>query len=481
MAVTTIPVSNLDSESDLFDWLANELVTNHRFVEKTRRGLVVDNDIVIVLERPQAETFHNETPLTFMLQKGTNSESTINRSMTFNMSPSLFTECFELVAEDAAVVINWDGTNNRIELDATSSFTNWTTAGYSNGDLLRIANAANSANDGYFQISSISNGPLSSLDRITINTSPTFNNVNNTVTGNDIDDTVTASGEPNATFTTLPQETSNPLWNVDARSNDFLFNWGVAPVASLAPWVSGTLITSPTSDQATPEEPLQFIVILETQTGFYRQFGWGELVKVIPAVEGAWWASGSVWNEGSDIDVASHNHFVQGPWSTTWSSNFNSNNAAPSFWIPNFALSSGGDGQEYGWGWHNCPAYGSASFDAPTQFCAAITPHIAGTGKHLIGFSPSAFSGQSERWPLTVYGGFGDRAYSTNTSGECAVVGVIPDIFIADITNVDAGTTFQDQFGEKFLVVPFYTKTGSGINSSEKWGYLIRNEDLVVT
>ena len=58
---------------------------------------------------------------------------------------------------------------------------------------------------------------------------------------------------------------------------------------------------------------------------------------------------------------------------------------------------------------------------------------------------------------------------------------IIPDVFVADITNLDAGSVFQDpNTSEKFLVIPFYTKAGRDNGSTEKWGYLIRNPDLTV-
>ena len=115
------------------------------------------------------------------------------------------------------------------------------------------------------------------------------------------------------------------------------------------------------------------------------------------------------------------------------------------------------------------------------MWTAALFPHYLGNGREVIGLSPSPFSGQSERWPLMFFlGQAADRNYNTERS-EHSPAGIIPDVFIADITNVDAYSDFDDDYGERFMVVPFYTKAGSGNGSSEKWGYLIRNPDLTLT
>lgn len=481
MPVTDVPASALDNTSDLMAWLADELVANYHFTEKVRYNPDIPTDeISIILERLQATTYHNETDLTLMLYKNTATD-TNNRAFSFNMSPSSYDDCFPFTAEQS-VVVDWDSTNNRIEIQS-GDFTNWSTAGYENGDVLQVSGAATAAHNGLFSISSITNdGGGGTLNRVTVNVTGQYNDV----VADDLGDTITvrALPTPAGTFSGIANvsddiRTIDPFWNVTGRSNEILWNWGMSGLEA-GNYVRARLITSPTADSATPSEELYFILIVESQTDVYRQMSFGEAVKAVDAVTGCWFASGSDFQTAQDID-AENNSWLQGiAGSTSYNENFNTAGSPFCVWAPNYA-GVATDTNEYGFGWHMAGAYGSGvSFDAPTQFFLGVIPHYWGNGKELIGYSPSAFSGQSERWPITCYGGFGNRGYVAS-GGTYAPLCTIPDVFLAEITNVDAYSVFEDDYGERFLVVPIYSKAGSGDGSSEKWGYLIRNPALVVT
>jgi len=295
----------------------------------------------------------------------------------------------------------------------------------------------------------------------------------------DVGDTITVSLDQN--YKVPPGAPLNPStgkFNVAPQSNDLLWGWGVEHMGATFPYLRARLITSPTSGSATPSEELYFYVIIEVDIDIYTKFGFGEVVKLLPW-EGGHFVSGDEYNDALDMDT-DNNNFLQGPAAAeNYDASGNANNAPPGVWTNDW--NSANNTQEFGFGWMLSPARGGASFDAPTHYTAAILPHMRGNGKEIFGYSPSPFSGQSERWPIYWFGGFNQRDYSNGTGAEVAPMAIFPDVFLAEITNVDAYSVFQDTFGEKFMVVPVHTKSGSGVGSSEKWGYLFRNPDLVVT
>jgi len=471
MSVVDIPVSALDNESDLMDWLATELVTNHRFVEERRTGSVAGNDLIVFLSRPGSETYLGATHipnLLLLLEKGDNTEGASNKSFSFNIAFDTFDNIVQTVAP-AAITVDFDTTGNGSIQVLSGAFTNWTTAGYTNGDWVYITNAATAGNNGYFAISTIS---TTTLTNDTINLVPTGSGGPQDLAASDLSDAITVEGQlTNSGLATMTG------FSVSARSDTVKWNWGVDKMGSTAPYLRARLITNPTSNSATPSEPLSFIVVVEVDTDIYRKFGFGEVVKLVDYT-GGFWASGDLWNEATDVDGQTVTPmFCQGVvGSITYSENLNSN-AAP-FAVYSADWIATGTSDENGRGWFFSGSYGSSSFDAPTQYPMA-TFHYLGSAAELIGYSPSAFSGQSERWPIVCFAGFGNKLAASGYT--LAPMCIVPDVFLADITNVDAYSVIQDDYGEKFMVVPMYTKAGSGVGSSEKWGYLIRNPDLTVT
>lgn len=469
MAVVDIPIGNLDNESDLMDWLAVELVTNHRFVEKRRTGTVAANNLIVMLERPQAETYHNDSPMLLLLEKGVNTESAVDKSFSFNLSPMLYTAAVETTTPQS-ITVNIDISNLADQfLDITAgAFTNWTSAGYTNGEFIRISNAATSGNNGLYEITSRQNG-TSTDSRLNIRE----------VANGGIKDFVAGATADVITVVEERGPLSSALGFVNTPINETIkWNCAVAPMASVAPYLTGRLITNPTSNSATPSEPLNFIVIIQTDLGIYRQFSFGEVVKLVP-FDGGLYLSGSYFDASLDNDN-NHIHWLQGSAASNYTNSSNANNAPLAVYSSDWT--GAGVTNAEGRGWLLSGAYGGSTLgDAPTHYPMMVLPHYLGNGKELFGYSPSGFSGQSERWPITLFGGFGNKQYTLTTVATVGPMAVIPDIFLADITNVDAYSVFQDDYGEKFLVVPMYTKSGSGVGSTEKWGYLIRNPSLVVT
>jgi hypothetical protein len=471
MAVVEVPLANLDSVSDLMDWLAGELVTNHRFVEKRRTGDVAGDDITLVLERPNTETFHQDYgALQLLLEKDNNTDSTLNKAFSFNVAPNTYVSAFELVAPQT-VTVDFDATLNRI-VAVSGAFTNWVTAGYTTAMYVVVENAVDAGNNGIYNISSFTTTTVANDTLVIL---PVASNGNKDVAATQTGDSISVRGELQNENVALGD--TNGGFVCSPRDNEILWNWPMAPMESEAPFLRARLITNPTSNSATPSEPLQFILIVETDTDKYVQMGFGEVVKLV-GYTGGLWASGSWFDE--TLDVGNENNpFCQGKDTNAgYSENLNSNNAP--FAVQSTDWIASGHTNANGRGWFLSGAFGSISFDAPTHFPMA-TLHYRNSLAEVLFSSPSAFSGQSERWPIVCFAGFGNKQYTSGASPTVAPMCVVPDIFIADITNVDAYSVFQDDFSEKFMVVPMFTKAGSGVGSTEKFGYLIRNPDLVVT
>lgn len=466
MPVLDVPLASLDNSSDLMDWLANELVTNHHFTEKRRLGNVTDNDIELVVERALGDTFHGHTML-LALDKGANTETATNKEFQFNLAPKTYEATYRTTTPDAGLIVNWSVVNNEIVLQPGSTSTSWVTLGYSTGELIRISNAATGANDGLYEIITIS---TDTLTQDTLEFKDVSAGGSKDVDTADTSDTITGVEEI-ANLNNVPhfyngERTKSVAWS--------------APMSHMddAPYQRARLITSEDSDSASPTVPLYFILIVETSvTGVFRQMVFGEVEKLVD-FNGGLFFSGGHFSDTSDIDTSIHNSWCQGYVGAGRGESSNGGNSPGGVWSDDWV--SGIDTEENGWGWLGFGAYGTVLGDAPTHYTAAILPHFLGIGKDIVGYSPSGFSGQSERWPLMVFGAINTKSYIT-TEVEVAPMCIIPDIFLADITNVDAYSVFEDDYGEKFMVVPMYTKNGSGVGSSEKWGYLIRNPDLVVT
>lgn len=477
MPVVDVPVSALDNQSDLMDWLANELVTNHRFTEYRRDGNITpDNNIALWLTRPQAETFANENEMTIYLRKGGYDEAGIGSAndFTLNVAPITPQACLETVAPQS-VIVDWaepSPGNFEIVLQGGGAFTNWASAGYSAGQVILIANAATPGNDGRYDIATIS----------TTNTSQDTLEFTEVSSGGRKDP---VPGDTGDTITVSEEAIANDSDNIQQgfccapRSNDFLWPTGMTEMSNF-PYLRARLITSVDSTSATPQTPLYFILIVETSTGIYRQLSFGEPVKLVP-FDGSLFFSGSAnWNPTLDMNstdaVAA---WLQGPVNEGYTENFNSNGNPGGLystdWVTNMAV-----GDVNGRGFMLMGTTGTVSFDAPTHYQLAPFPHYRGNSWQLISNSPSPFSGQSEAYPITLFGAFNTKNF-VSVAPQIAPMAIIPDVFLADIQNVDAYSVFQNAFGEKFMVVPMYSKAGVGAGFSEKWGYLIRNPDLVVT
>lgn len=470
MPVYDIPVGDLDNESELINWIGNELVTNHHFVERRRVGNTTANNLALHLERVQANTYHNDAPMLLYLAKWDYNESGGEAaSLRLNMSWQSYVTEMETVAP-ASVVANFDATasNQRIIL-TSGAFTNWVTAGYTVGQYIRVDNAANPANNGVFEISTISTTSLTNdTMRVTLVTSAADPGL-----VMDTGDTITVSEE--RTQNGFGAGHASGFFNGEIGETA-RFDSGVSGMTA-RPYLRARLITNPTSTSATPSEPLNFICVIETDTDIYRKFSFGEVVKLVPFTGGHYFF-GDHWLASVDLEGA-HEPWMQGFSGTPGQAeSSNVGGAVGGIYSSDWIASGTTDANGRGW---LSPGVGANSTgDSPTHWGIGILPHYKGIGSPVIGFSPSPFSGQSERWPITAFGHFATHPWN-NAQGEWAPMAVYPDVFLADITNVDAYSVFEDDYGERFMVVPMYTKAGSGVGSSEKLGYLIRNPALVVT
>lgn len=363
MAVTDIPIGNLDNESDLLDWLCTELITNHRFVDRRNTGTVGSNDKERWIERPASELFDSSVPLLIGMRKQAGGAGT-----------------------------------NGGTLAITQSFQTWNTA----------------SNTGAFAWGVITGTPTngstqwaSSIDRA--------------------DSTVIGGAYQRA-----------------------------------------RLVTNPTSNSATPSEECYFYVVLEATAEVYRTFGFGEMVKLVTCLGGVF-HGGSEWNLGTELDATNNGLFAVGKLATEAGSN-NEGGYPGGVWSsdwPSGATSLAGGNQ-----WHAMgggQAYGMTALDP------------RGNLGHIMMRSPSPFSLQSQRWPATFFCSLGANVDTHVSYDGHAPAFQMPDVYIADISSFTAYGVFQDSLLDKYMVVPFYKKSGSGVNSSEHMGILIRNPDLVVT
>jgi len=478
MPVVTAPGSALTDSGELLDWIVNELTTNYRFTtyqDNAGAGVVR----AYILERPQVETFHNDAPMTLWLansDSGTESDdslATIAGSISMNMAAVTAASFLEDVASQSVTVDFVDDAGSQEIRVTAGDFSSWTTAGFSVGDLVVVSSAATAGNNGTYEIQNISTTSVAgdSLEILEI-----ANGGPKDIAAFDTGDVISVVGQykvegingrsDTSGFMNLPR--NDDLWEPTSMS-------GTGP--DFYPYTSAQLLISQDADLASPTEPLHFILILETSPGVYRQMSFGEVVKLVDWVGGHYF-SGSYFNESQAIDA---NGFAwnQGAHNNVWDYTLSAANPG-GLWQSDWVNVGDTQANTAGRGWLRFGAQGSVSLDAPTHYNAAIYPHHNGAGGYLIGFSPSAFSGQSEAYPLTVFGTYNTNSY-TGTQPEHAPMAIVPGVFVADITNLDSGSVFQDpNTSEKFLVIPFYTKAGSDNGSTEKWGYLIRNPDLTV-
>lgn len=244
-----------------------------------------------------------------------------------------------------------------------------------------------------------------------------------------------------------------------------------------SPFIRARMITNPTSTSATPSEPFYCYVVVEYQTGYFRKFGFGELLKYYP-FDGGIFALGDIWGNSSGAYANNKANFAAGS-------------------IVNIGTSSGRDespGNIFapGWngiltsdctngrGWMSLQPYTSTIGNDPGVQWPAMgwtysTPLI------YFGQSPSSFSLQSERVPAVLFGGNQKDWYQSSTF-EIHPMGQFPDLYQAVVTDIDAYGVFQDQDGSKFMCVPHFTKLVSEFgNGSGRHGIFIKNPGLTVT
>lgn len=208
------------------------------------------------------------------------------------------------------------------------------------------------------------------------------------------------------------------------------------------------IITPPTAG-ASPADHQYCHVVAEIGSGIYRTFSFGEVIKI-----GTW--SGGQYIEGSWIDhLESPTYTGQGYFATCDSATANEfhkgviyNTSAPT-------------SDKY--------VRLAPGRDASVTHCFGFGPRMF--GEDLIDLSPAPFSGNTQRLPAQIY--MAETA-NLNTS-NITPIAQIPDVFHANIRDLDPGTVIVDDTF-RFLVVPHYAKTGT--NTSGNYGVLIRNPAL---
>ena len=254
-------------------------------------------------------------------------------------------------------------------------------------------------------------------------------------------------------------------------------------------WLRGRLITSPFSGDAAPLGPIYFYVILETAADIYASFGFGEVFKLVDFTGGmfitgtaisssdlfedfrnniAFGAGGnpSVNDSGSSLTQGDNPLMI---WSSDWGPNASSSGRDAYGWMPmdvSGGRNTGPTTFRTEWGWRG------TVYDWRGQL------------NEILAIGPSAFSLQTEKWPVTAFGPHQISGLEAGVSNaRYTPFAILPDLFIANIASVDPWDVFQLSSGEKFIAQPYRTKIGNGTTngSTGPAGVLIRNPDLTVT
>jgi len=269
--------------------------------------------------------------------------------------------------------------------------------------------------------------------------------------------------------------TGTPIgWTTPASSPDSVpFAGGLALDATTPPYIRARLITSPGSGTASAAEELYFYVVLETETNKFTSFGFGEMVKLVPFAGGLFQTFNRVTSLGlqGGMQVLLGCGIV-GALASSANAGGMPGAVFSSDWGPALADTGGN-------GWLQMSSFGDQTPGLQQNTWPCIMYHPQANLGHLIARSPSGFSLQSQRWPCVAFGSLSND-HENSYLGH-APMGILPDLFIADINNVASYGVFSEANGERFMVVPYLTKAGSGANSSEKFGALIRNPALTVT
>lgn len=259
------------------------------------------------------------------------------------------------------------------------------------------------------------------------------------------------NGRPGNSGDVYPDgSTSSSVFNSPVRTDGF--NQGAN---YLNHWVF-------TPNQASPLSQTEqyFICVVEVATGVYRTFGAGEGIKL----GGSGW-EGGLWLCGSDIHTTTArltSWFAAGDFeyssftdqgARSYVLNFNNpsyQQSSPVRWNPWLPMS-----QPWTTGWTAAAGMG------PRRL-----------GEDFMERAPANFSGQAIRVP--------SRFYAMNVrdgagNNRMRPLLEIPDVFHMNISAVTPGEVITDDT-EKFLVVPYVSKTGS--NNSGNFGFLVRHPDL---
>lgn len=211
-------------------------------------------------------------------------------------------------------------------------------------------------------------------------------------------------------------------------------------------------------------------VVVEVTTGVYRTFGFGEGIKL----------GGSGWSGGLFVDATNNAPSVvlQRRRFLACDGGYNAfTNDGEHGYVLNFENEHYNVESPRTWNpWH----FMGAPWSSNWMGCAGMGPHAFGLD--YIQNTPAAFSGQSVRLPARIY------AMNNIISGTEAEIGSpsrrdnnfrplieCPDVFHTNIRDMTPGDTIEDDV-EKFLVVPYISKTGS--KNTGDYGFLIRNPDL---
>lgn len=247
-------------------------------------------------------------------------------------------------------------------------------------------------------------------------------------------------------------------------------------------YIGARMITSPTSNSATPSEPLYFYIVVEYAIGKFRKFGFGELCKYYDW-EGGIFCMGDIYGSSSSSGLYNTTRSLFGSGNAGGSATDNTRDESPGcVYAPGWTGILKTDGLN-GRGWMKCQSVGDIGTGDGQNAWPALGWDARMGGIQFIGQSPSSFSLQSERVPAVLFGG--NQKFHDGVDFEVHPMGAFPDLFQAVITNVDAYGVFADTDGQKYMVVPHINKlideTTVSNQGSGRHGVLIRNPALVTT
>lgn len=434
--------AQLTNVSEIIDRFCDDLVTNRGWTDRRNFGSVGGDDIQRTVERPAANTVNGDDIIISLRRLETGG---INTGIVSNM-------------EMIPVAGTWDqarlpATITNITQATTATVTTSVAHNYANGDIVHISGVVGMVEINGLE-AAISAVGATTFD-ISINTSAFT--------------AYTSGGTAELGFRSLrdaPQSRAQNSYQ-PCRVNNF----GNAGVGNyLQAW-----FLTPNDTGALSADQQYAYCIIETTSGFYRSFGFGEGIKLGSWDGGVFCVGNWVQDEGMTAQgEGSDNHYI-GFFQTrrAQTSTFFGEPASNFVQLKEnlFGIVPAGYTNDSNRGWMKA-SFGVTSGNIPGGRNGAFLPGWTIVGGTALKSSPSAFSGKAVRSPIRYW----VHVTQDDITSDVVPLIEIPDVFATNIRDFNPGDVVLDDT-ERFLVVPVYTKLVRS-NTTGNSGFLIRNPGL---